>query len=84
MGQRTHLQLLSSSALSNCCPAAARWPELMELAPVDSAEKESPADACLIRPMGARLLSFLLLGLTAPCQIDYECSDTYQHARACT
>ena len=68
MGQRTYLQLLSSRALSNCCPAAARWPELMEPMPVDSAEKESPTDACLVRPGCARALSFLLLGLTAPSQ----------------
>ncbi len=80
MGQRTDLQLLSSRALSNCCPAAARWPELMELAPVDSAEKDSPADVCLDRPTAIRPLSFLLLGLTAAHQNGVQSSRTHQDA----
>lgn len=78
MGQRAHLQLLSSRALSNCCPAAARWPELMELTPVESAEKDSPADVSLDRPMDARPLSFLLLGLTAAGQSGIETSCRHQ------
>ena len=69
MGQRTHLQWLSSSALSNCCPTAARWPELIEPAPVDSAVNESSTEDCLDLPSCARPLSFLLLGLTAPAQV---------------
>lgn len=45
-----HLQLLSSSALSKCWPTEARWLSVIELAPADMAEKESPPDVCLPRP----------------------------------